>query len=75
MSATQDDREYPPATRREIWSWAMFDFANSSYTTVIVTVAFSVYFTRLVAPEGRGDFLWGLGIAIGNLFAPRPPSR
>jgi UMF1 family MFS transporter len=60
--------EFPPATRREIWSWAMFDFANSSYTTVIVTVAFSVYFTRLVAPEGRGDFLWGLGIAIGNLI-------
>lgn len=60
--------EYPPATRREIWSWAMFDFANSSYTTVIVTVAFSVYFTRLVAPEGRGDFLWGVGIAISNLI-------
>jgi UMF1 family MFS transporter len=68
MSATQDVQEYPPATKREIWSWAMFDFANSSYTTVIVTVAFSVYFTRLVAPEGRGDFLWGLGIAIGNLI-------
>ncbi len=68
MSAQQEPVEYPPATRREIWSWAMFDFANSSYTTVIVTVAFSVYFTRLVAPEGRGDFLWGLGIAIGNLI-------
>ncbi|HEY9420015.1 MAG TPA: MFS transporter, partial [Thermoanaerobaculia bacterium] len=58
----------PPASRREIWSWAMFDFANSSYTTVIVTVAFSIYFTRLVAPEGRGDFLWGLGLLLGNLF-------
>ena len=40
----------PPASRREIWSWAMFDFANSSYTTIIVTVAFSVYFTTIVAP-------------------------
>ena len=68
MSATQDVQEYPPATRLEIWSWAMFDFANSSYTTVIITVAFSVYFTRLVAPEGRGDFLWGLGLAVGNLI-------
>jgi UMF1 family MFS transporter len=56
-----------PPSRWEIMSWAMFDFANSSYTTVIITVAFSVYFTRLVAP-GRGDFLWGLGIAIGNLI-------
>lgn len=59
---------YPPPTRREIWSWAMFDFANSSYTTVIVTVAFSVYFTNRVAPEGRGDFFWGLGISISNLI-------
>src|SRR5690349_6090468 len=58
----------PPATRREIWSWAMFDFANSSYTTVIVSVAFGIYFTRLVAPEGKGDSLWGLGILIGNLI-------
>ncbi|HSG38556.1 MAG TPA: MFS transporter, partial [Thermoanaerobaculia bacterium] len=58
----------PPASRREIWSWAMFDFANSSYTTVIVTVAFSIYFTRLVAPEGRGDFLWGIGLLLGNLL-------
>ncbi|HET9229364.1 MAG TPA: MFS transporter [Thermoanaerobaculia bacterium] len=60
--------ELPPATKREIWSWAMFDFANSSYTTVIVTVSFSVYFTQQVAPEGRGDVLWGLGISISNLI-------
>ena len=32
------------APAREIFGWAMFDFANSSYTTVIVTVAFSVLF-------------------------------
>jgi UMF1 family MFS transporter len=46
----------------------MFDFANSSYTTVIVSVAFGIYFTRLVAPPGRGDSLWGLAILCGNLF-------
>lgn len=57
----------PPVPRREIWAWAMFDFANSSYTTIIVTVAYSVYFTRLVAPAGKGDALWGLGIFLSNL--------
>jgi UMF1 family MFS transporter len=46
----------------------MFDFANSSYTTIIVSVAFGIYFTRLVAPEGKGDSLWGLAILLGNLF-------
>ena len=58
----------PPASKREIVSWAMFDFANSSYTTIIVSVAFGIYFTRLVAPEGKGDSLWGLAILLGNLF-------
>ncbi len=67
MSAPTGSPPTPPS-RREIFGWAMFDFANSSYTTVIVSVAFSVYFTRLVAPEGKGDSLWGLGIAVGNLF-------
>jgi UMF1 family MFS transporter len=57
----------PPVRPREILGWAMFDFANSSYTTIIVTVAFSVYFTRLVAPE-KGDFLWGVGILVSNLI-------
>jgi len=58
----------PPPSRREIFGWAMFDFANSSYTTVIVSVAFSVYFTSQVAPKGKGDSLWGIGLAIGNLI-------
>ena len=31
----------------------MFDFATASYTTVVVTVAFSVFFTRLVAAESE----------------------
>ncbi len=58
----------PPVRKLEIFGWAMFDFANSSYTTVIVTVAFSVYFTTLVAPGSRGDWLWGLGVLISNLI-------
>jgi UMF1 family MFS transporter len=58
----------PPVRKREIFGWAMFDFANSSYTTVIVTVAFSVYFTTLVAPGTRGDWLWGVGVMISNLI-------
>ena len=44
----------PRAPAREIFGWAMFDFANSSYTTVIVTVVFSVIFPRLVVGDGPG---------------------
>ncbi len=59
---------YPPARPREVVAWAMFDFANSSYTTVIVTAFFSVYFTQLVAPAGKGDLLWGAALTVGNLI-------
>ena len=59
---------FPPARRREILAWAMFDFANSSYTTIVVTAVFGIYFTKLVAPPGKGDLLWGTGLFIGNLI-------
>jgi len=43
-------------------SWCLFDFANSSYTTLIMTVAYSVYFRDAVvgAADNRGDRLWGI---------------
>jgi len=34
----------PDVSRRELWAWAMYDFANSGYTTVVLTTVFSAYF-------------------------------
>lgn len=34
---------------REVWSWAAFDFANSGYTTVVLTAVFNAYFVSVVA--------------------------
>jgi UMF1 family MFS transporter len=45
----------PGVSRREVWAWAMYDFANSGYTTVVLTTVFSAYFVGVVA-EGR---TWG----------------
>ena len=74
MAAMSRSGEVPPVRPREIFGWAMFDFANSSYTTVVITVAFSVFFTSTVAAGGRADFLWGLGLSVSNglvlLLAP-----
>ena len=36
-------------SRREVWAWARYDFANSGYTTVILTTVFSAYFVGVVA--------------------------
>ena len=58
----------PRAPAREIFGWAMFDFANSSYTTVITTVVFSVVFTNLVVGDGpdykRGNLLWSVAMSV-----------
>ncbi|MBN1205203.1 MAG: MFS transporter [Myxococcaceae bacterium] len=54
---------------REIFGWAMFDFANSSYTTVIITVAFSVIFPKLIVGDERsGNFLWSLALSTSLLL-------
>ena len=37
------------AGRRELISWALYDFANSGYTTVVQTTIFSAYFVAVVA--------------------------
>lgn len=56
------------ATSKEILGWAMFDFANSSYTTVIVTVVFSVIFPNIIVGDApqfrRGNLWWAVALSI-----------
>jgi UMF1 family MFS transporter len=51
----------------------MYDFANSSFTTLIVTVAYSVYFVQVVAgglrPPGTAERVWFWGYALSMLAA------
>lgn len=49
------DAVNPGVTKREVWAWAMYDFANSGYTTVVLTTVFSAYFVSVVA-DGK---TWG----------------
>ena len=44
----------PPASRRERFAWCMYDFANSGYTTVVLTAVFNAYFVGVVA-AGAND--------------------
>jgi len=39
----------PGVRGREVLGWAMYDFANSGYTTVVITAVFSAYFVGRVA--------------------------
>tara|TARA_Y100001934_G_scaffold208259_1_gene246343 strand:+ start:2773 stop:4101 length:1329 start_codon:yes stop_codon:yes gene_type:complete len=52
-------------SRREIWSWAMFDFANSGYTTVVITTIFNTYFVSIVANnQDSSAFVWTATLAV-----------
>ncbi|MEQ1507609.1 MAG: MFS transporter, partial [Myxococcota bacterium] len=53
------------ASRSEVVGWAMYDFANSSYTTVIVTVYYAVVFPKIVVGDARtGNLLWSVALSI-----------
>ncbi|MGD8513403.1 MAG: MFS transporter [Deltaproteobacteria bacterium] len=45
-------------TRRAIWSWCMYDWANSAFATSILAAILPVYFASLV-PEGGVTLRWG----------------
>ncbi|MBI4808332.1 MAG: MFS transporter [Nitrosomonadales bacterium] len=51
-------------TPREAWAWAMYDFANSGYTTVVITAIFNAYFVAVVAGDQPwATFAWTAALA------------
>jgi UMF1 family MFS transporter len=59
-----------PAGPKELWAWCLYDFANSSFTTLIITVAYSVYFIQVVARDLGGataERVWFWGYAASML--------
>ena len=54
-------------TKREVFGWAMYDFANSGYTTVVITAVFNVYFVGVVADGASwGTLAWTLALGLSN---------
>lgn len=62
------------AGKGEVFSWAMYDFANSAYTTVVATTMFNPYFVKVVAgpasglPAGQGTLVLTIGICLSSTF-------
>ena len=53
---------------RSVWSWAFYDFANSSFTTLVITFVYATYFTQAIAPDPiTGTALWSRAITITAL--------
>jgi len=57
----------PGVAKREVLGWAMYDFANSGYTTVVLTAVFNAYFVGVVA--GNADWAtlaWTVTLAFSS---------
>ncbi|MFQ5833505.1 MAG: MFS transporter [Candidatus Thorarchaeota archaeon] len=71
MTETSETFEAPqviPTDRRERVAWYMFDFANTSFTVLIVTALFPLYFRVLVWNETLGDAMWGYAGSVTMLI-------
>ncbi|MEO7853689.1 MAG: MFS transporter [Rubrivivax sp.] len=54
--------------KREVFGWAMYDFANSGYTTVVMTAVFNAYFVGVVAGNASWATLaWTSALAVSSL--------
>lgn len=55
-------------TLREVWAWSMYDFANSGYTTVVITAVFNAYFVAVVAGKAPwATFAWTAALSVSYL--------
>jgi UMF1 family MFS transporter len=57
-----------PVQKREIFGWAMYDFANSAFATTILAVIFNQYFAEVVAGGERGVELFGVRLHGASFF-------
>jgi UMF1 family MFS transporter len=59
----------PGVRKREVFGWAMYDFANSGYTTVVLTAVFNAYFVGVVANGASwGTLAWTVALGLSNLI-------
>ena len=54
--------------KREVFGWAMFDFADSAFATTILAVIFNQYFAMVVTGGEKGIHLLGLQLHGASFF-------
>jgi UMF1 family MFS transporter len=67
----EENTTYPVNDRREIWGWAMYDWANSAFSTTVITVFLGPYLTSITkaaADAGGSIYLLGVPIRFDSYF-------
>ena len=55
--------------RKAVIAFCLYDFANSAYTTIIVTFVFATYFAQGIAADATtGSAQWSLAMAVAGVF-------
>ncbi|KAB2852070.1 MAG: MFS transporter [Ignavibacterium sp.] len=56
-------------SKKKVFIWTLFDFANTSFSIVVVTFVYAVYFKKVVA-EGKpiGDLYWSIGTSLAMII-------
>ncbi|KAA0263550.1 MAG: MFS transporter, partial [Chlorobiota bacterium] len=55
--------------KKKIFVWTLYDFANTSYSIIVVTFLYAIYFKETVNQNAaQGDLYWGLGTSISMLI-------
>ena len=66
---TQTSPERPRTGRLSLYSWCLFDWANSPVPTVVITFVFAAYFARgIVGDQVEGTALWSWGLAASAII-------
>lgn len=69
MAFFSTDALNPGVRKREVLGWAMYDFANSGYTTVVLTAVFAAYFVGAVADGADwATFAWTAALSASHLI-------
>lgn len=56
--------------QRQLWSWISYDVANQSFTLIVNTLLFSIFFSEVVVRDNaKDDTLWAITYGVSMLLA------
>lgn len=56
-------------SKRKIFIWSLFDFANTAFYVIVLTVGYPLFFKEVITQNSpNSDFLWGLSFSISMLI-------
>ena len=57
-----------PFSKKVVAAWGSFDFAGSSFSGIMATFVFPIYFRNTIVTNGHGDAYWGITVSASMLL-------